>query len=82
MGDENQDELLKLARTVSLPSWATHVAVRTNGSKAEPAAWLETSNDFVDEDPSERKDGEWIGSYKHYYWRFFSRERLNSAIGE
>lgn len=71
-------ELAEKARQVSVPEWATHIAVRTNSSKAEPCAWIEKINDYVDEDPSRMKDGEWIGGYKNHYWVFFSRTELNS----
>ena len=72
------NDLLCVATEVELPVWATHVAVRNNGSKAEPAAWLEEANDYIDEDPSQLEDGRWAGSYKHCYWTFISREQLNN----
>lgn len=70
--------LLCVAKTVVLPSWATHVAVRNDGSKAEPAAWLEKANDYLDEDPTKVQNGCWAGIYKHCYWAFISREELNT----
>ena len=77
--DESEfNALLCVAKTVELPDWATHVAVRTNGSKAEAAAWLESVNDYLDEDPAQLGTDCWVGSYKHCYWKFFSRDELNT----
>lgn len=71
-------DLLCVARTVDFPDWATHVAVRNNGSKAEPAAWLESANDYIDEDPAQLGSQCWTGSYKNCYWTFISRAQLNT----
>lgn len=77
--DESElSDLLCVARTVDLPDWATHVAVRNNGSKAEPAAWLESVNDYLDDDPAQLGQHCWAGSYKHCYWTFISRAQLNT----
>lgn len=70
--------LREIAKSVELPKWATHVAVRTDGSKSEPAAWVEKVNDFVDEDP-DKNQSKWIGSYKHVYWTFFDRTGLEKS---
>lgn len=69
-------ELLDAARSVVLPSWATHVAVRNDASKAEPAAWLGSVKDYVDEDPASLKSGDWAGSYRHRYWVFIHKDEL------
>ena len=63
-----------------LPEWATHVAVRYDGSKAEPAAWLEDAKEYLDEDPSKLKRGEWGGSYRKRYWTFISIEQLKAEL--
>ncbi len=77
MGEERKTkELAEKAKQVSIPEWATHVAVRTDGSKSEPCAWMEKANDYVDEDPRQLKDGMWAGGYKSYYWVFFDRAEL------
>jgi len=70
------EELLKIARTINLPEWATHVAVRDDGSKVEPAAWVEAVGDYIDENPSTISRGDWAGGYKHCYWEFFSLDEL------
>ena len=75
-------KLLEIARNIEMPKWATHVAVRNDGSKAEPAAWIDKANDYVDEDPSGLKSGSWSGSYKHCYWSFISNRDLLEAGNE
>lgn len=75
--DRKTDELTKKAKQVNVPEWATHIAVRTDGSKAEPCLWMEKANDYVDEDPSHIKDGRWVGGYNSRYWVFFSRAEIN-----
>ena len=75
---KDNDVLEQLAKTINIPEWATHVAVRKDGSKVEPATWLEEVDDYVDEDPSSNSVVGWIGSYKHHYWAFFSKEDLNT----
>ena len=65
------DELLEIAKSITVPSWATHVAVSKVRKEAEPCAWYEPANDFVDEDPSTFEDGDWRGGYKQVYWKFF-----------
>jgi hypothetical protein len=73
----SQNILLDAAKKINLPSWATHVAVRnTNPEKAEPCAYCEKAQDYLDEDPASLKDGEWSGCYKKVYWTFFSKEQL------
>ena len=74
-------QLLKIAKSVELPSWATHAAVRTDGSKSEPAAWVELLDDYLDEDPEELDVHCWAGSYKHHYWKFYSRADLEANNG-
>jgi len=69
-------ELLELAASVELPIWATHVAVRKDGSKAEPAAWSEIVNDYLDEDPANITPHCWVGSYNRRYWYFFKKDSL------
>ncbi len=81
--EERKDEselsaLLCVARTVDMPDWATHVAVRNDGSKAEPAAWLERAQDYLDEDPAQLGEHCWAGSYKNCYWTFFERAQLST----
>ena len=63
-----------------LPAWATHVAVRDDGSKAEPAVWMEDEKEYLDEDPSQLKHGAWGGSYKKRYWTFISIEQLKAEL--
>ena len=70
------EELKVAARKIEIPEWATHVAVRNDGSKAEPAAWVDECNDYVDEDPSDLPNMTWIGLYKSYYWTFIDRNEL------
>lgn len=68
--------LICVAATVELPNWATHVAVRNNGVKAEPVVWLDEINNFVDENPSSLSSHQWIASYNNLYWTFFSRDEV------
>lgn len=75
---KTDNELVDIALTVSAPKWATHIAVRNDGSKAEPAAWLESAEDYLDEDPAGVAKHCWAGSYKHCYWSFFSLSALDS----
>lgn len=49
----NKKDLLKIAKQTPYPHWATHIAVRNDGSKSEPAAWVDEVNDYLDEGPSE-----------------------------
>lgn len=65
--------LLALAKSVVLPDWATHVAVRKDASKAEPA--IEHEGLFLDCEPIK---GEWAGSFKTAYWVLFSKGELVS----
>ncbi len=76
--ESNLSSLLCVAKKFELPEWATHVAVRNDGSKSEPAAWLESVNDYIDEDPALLDPDCWAGSYKHHYWKFFSRAELDT----
>lgn len=59
--ESKTEKLAEKAKHVSIPQWATHVAVRTDGSKAEPCAWMEKANEYVDEDPRQLSDGMWTG---------------------
>jgi hypothetical protein len=69
------DDLLCTAKKVDMPEWATHVAVsKMRDNDAEPCAWLDAADDYIDEDPSTLKNGEWSGCYKKRYWHFFTRE--------
>jgi hypothetical protein len=69
--------LLCTAKKVDMPDWATHVAVsRVRDNDAEPCAWLDAADDYIDEDPSTLKNGEWSGCYKKRYWHFFTREEV------
>lgn len=71
------NNLLCVAKAVKLPDWATHVAVsKVRENDAEPCAWLEEAKDYIDEDPANLE--KWAGSYKHVYWKFFSREELDT----
>jgi hypothetical protein len=72
------NDLLCVARAVKLPEWATHVAVSTVRNEAEPCMWLKEADDYIDENPENLKNHKWTGSYKHAYWKFFSREELNT----
>lgn len=76
--ESDLSDLLCVAMEVELPEWATHVAVRRNGSKAEPAAWIESANEYIDEDPAQLNPHCWSGGYKQCYWVFFSRAKLNT----
>lgn len=76
---DNLEEVAK-EQFLKMPFWATHIAVRNDGSKSEPCAWLEDANDYVDEDPSTLSLGSWAGSYKNIYWSFFSREELQKLF--
>jgi hypothetical protein len=71
-----------LAKNLVLPDWATHVAVRNDGSKAEPAAWLEDEKEYTDEDPSKLKKGDWAGVFNERYWSFYSKEELTDASSQ
>ncbi len=66
------NNLLKIAQSVDLPGWATHVAVRNNGSKAEPAVLI--GGMFVDE---AAENGEWAAVFKKGYWQFFAIDQLS-----
>lgn len=72
--------LLCVAKNVELPDWATHVAIRKDGSKAEPAAFVEKIKQYLDEDPSQLGEHCWAGSYKNCYWTFISREQLSEYL--
>ena len=70
-------DLLRTARTVDLPDWATHVAVsKVHEGKAEPCAWVGEVNDFVDEDPTTLQGGQWTSGYRRAYWHFFTVAEL------
>ncbi|MGN6518683.1 MAG: hypothetical protein ACTHK2_04575 [Dokdonella sp.] len=73
MGETDRD-LLEVAARVKVPSWATHVAVRRDGSAAYPACWQEREGDYIDEDPAGLKEGDWAGGFKTMYYRFFKVE--------
>ena len=70
------------AKNLVLPDWATHVAVRNDGSKVEPAAWLEHEKEYVDEDPSKLKKCAWAGAFNERYWSFYSKEELTNASSQ
>jgi hypothetical protein len=72
-------ELLEMAAKVKVPSWATHVAVRRDGSAAYPACWQEREQAYLDEDPSTLKIGDWTGAFKKAYYRFFTIEDVLEA---
>lgn len=76
--ENEQGELLSLAKTIVLPEWATHVAVATTKTqrRAFPCAWMESEGEYVDEDPDKLKKGDWAASFKTQYWEFFSRNQL------
>tara|TARA_R110001592_G_scaffold28597_1_gene104677 strand:+ start:735 stop:1004 length:270 start_codon:yes stop_codon:yes gene_type:complete len=59
-----------------IPDWATHVAISCDGKRAELAAWVEDAKEYLDEDPSKLKHGEWVGSYKKRYWTFVPIEKV------
>lgn len=66
--------LYALAKTCEIPLWASHVAVRNDGSKTEPALWDDASGEYLDEAP---QPGErWSGCYKTTYWTFFAKDEL------
>lgn len=69
------NELLRVAKIIKLPEWATHVAVsKVRENYAEPCAWVDECQDYIDENPAMFKL--WAGSYKHVYWQFFTLEEL------
>lgn len=71
----DNDKLLAVAKNVTLPDWATHVAVsKVRGNEGEPCAWSKMYGDYFDENPEDVE--KWASSYKHAYWAFFSREEL------
>lgn len=72
-------DLLEKAAKVKVPSWATHVAVRRDGSAAYPACWQEREQAYLDEDPSKLKIGDWTGAFKNVYYRFFTIEEVLEA---
>ena len=74
----NLEELLTIARKIEMPDWATHAAIRKDASKAEAAAWIESAQCYVDEDPSKISRHDWAGSYKSIYWAFISKELLST----
>lgn len=59
-----------MAAKFTAPAWATHVAVRWDGSRCEPACWQDREQEYLDEDPSLLKIGDWAGSFKQSYWSF------------
>lgn len=69
-------QLRELATSFTAPSWATHVAVRYDGSRVEPACWDSLSRSFLDEDPAPLKKGDWAGAFKRAYWAFFPVDDL------
>lgn len=73
-----REDLFEIAKTIELPEWATHVSVRSDGTKVEPAAWLEKANGYIDEDPKGIMINEWVSCYKPCYWEFFSISELNT----
>tara|TARA_R110001592_G_scaffold159593_3_gene391197 strand:- start:2620 stop:2958 length:339 start_codon:yes stop_codon:yes gene_type:complete len=60
------------------PDWATHIALSCDGRRAELAAWVEDAKEYLDEDPSQLKHGEWAGSYKKRYWTFVPIEKVKA----
>lgn len=52
------------------PPWATHIAIRKDGSKVGPAAWHKQTRCYVDEDPAKLNPGDWASAYKESYWLF------------
>ena len=77
--ESDTNVLLCAAKAIKLPDWATHVAVSTvRDNDAEPCAWLEEAEDYIDEDPNNFENPLWAASYKHAYWKFFSREELGT----
>jgi len=70
------EELLKTARAITLPKWATHVAIRNDGSEFEPAAWIEGLKEYISEDPSSISNEDYAFGYHNDYWKFFSLEDL------
>lgn len=63
-----------------IPDWATHVALSCDGKRAELAAWLEEAKEYLDEDPSQLKHGQWGGSYKKRYWTFVPIEKVKADL--
>lgn len=77
---EKLNALLCAALRVELPEWATHVAVsKVRKDDAEPCAWVEKVNDYLDENPADIARDRWAGGYKHHYWHFFSRDELSTG---
>jgi hypothetical protein len=66
--------LLEIARTVVVPEWASHVAVRNDGSKREPCLWMDNMQDYIDEPITEGE--QWAAGYKTIYWTFFPLDEL------
>lgn len=64
-------DLRKLAQAFDAPAWATHIAVRFDGMKVEPTCWVPSAATFYDEDPSLKKYGDFVGSFKTAYWHIF-----------
>lgn len=65
------EQLRQLAAPFTPPAWASHVAVRYDGTRVEPAYWDGQSRSFLDEDPGQLKKGDWAGAFKRAYWTFF-----------
>lgn len=85
---KTQAEIFEIANSIQVPEWATHIAVSTTReSYAEPCAWVEEANDYIDEDPKSKTSGEWSGGYKKAYWEFIpipdtAEQALLIAAGE
>lgn len=66
----SKSEAEKLAANFTPPPWATHIAVRSDGSRCEAACWRDQEQEYLDEDPSLLNAGQWAGAFRQAYWSF------------
>ena len=76
--NNNFDKAEALAKSPDFPGWATHVAVRRDGSKIEPAVYDLNSSEYLDEelDLTEK----WQSCFSNKYWEFFGIVEMRCSM--
>lgn len=73
-----QQEALQLAKTIDIPDWATHVAVRYDQGKVEPAVWSDEYGAYLDESLEGNKLFSWGSTFNTEYWTFVRIDQIKT----
>lgn len=77
----NHEQAFDIARSacLSMPEWATHIAVSLVRGNCEPAMWFPKGMCYIDDDLSKLGPNDYAGTFKQSYWKIFSIAALNEG---